>query len=428
MLKPSVLGLADPVLDAVSIAPELDVPAVKGLESGGAPAQGLARVWAGQPGTILSSPPGGGKSTSVAAMAATLVMEAGLQVVIATPTRAQAAGIMNRLDGPVPRTVMQMLVRDGFREAGDWVTEAKIADEGSAWVKVTTVSHAIRDELECDVLIIDEAYQTTYADVSVASRGAKQLLLVGDPGQIGPVITADVSAFTKWNRSPHAPAPTVFERRPDFVTYPISQTYRLGPETVALIAGMYPFPFVSRRAPQRVERLDGMPLPEVSHIPIGEAAGVNDPKLLMAAIDHAASLVGCTHAVKGEDGIIVRKTLNAEDVAVVAAYNTQVSFIRSRLDEAGLKEIEVGTADRLQGGQWAAVVAVDPTAGSANLAGHNVSTGRMCVMLSRHTAHLCWVGEATATWRARISSGDLPARDRGVAIQMRMNLDKTPCL
>jgi len=264
--------------------------------------------------------------------------------------------------------------------------------------------------------------------VSVAARAAKQLLLVGDPGQIGPVVTADLSAFTKWNRSPHAPAPTVFERRPDFVTFPIRQTYRLGPETVALVAGMYPFPFVSRRAPQRIERLDGTPLPEVGHIPVGEAEGVNDPKLLLAAIEHASGLVGCTHAVKGADGVIVRKTLNAADVAVVAAYNTQVSFIRSRLDEAGLKEIEVGTADRLQGGQWAAVVAVDPTAGADNMAGHNVSPGRMCVMPSRHTSHLCWVGEDTPTWRARISGGDLPARDRGIAIQIRLKLDKTPCM
>jgi superfamily I DNA and/or RNA helicase len=130
--------------------------------------------------------------------------------------------------------------------------------------------------------------------------------------------------------------------------------------------------------------------------------------------------------LKGRDGIITRRILEASDVAVVAAYNTQVSFIRSRLDDAGLNEIEVGTADRLQGGQWAAVVAVDPTAGAASMAGHNVSPGRLCVMLSRHTSYLCWVGEDTATWRARISAGDLPARDRGIALQMRLKLDKTP--
>jgi hypothetical protein len=42
--------------------------------------------------------------------------------------------------------------------------------------------------------------------------------------------------------------------------------------------------------------------------------------------------------------------------------------------------VTVGTADSLQGGQWAAVVALDPLTGVEGLAVHAMSTGRLCVM------------------------------------------------
>ena len=70
--------------------------------------------------------------------------------------------------------------------------------------------------------------------------------------------------------------------------------------------------------------------------------------------------------------------------------------------------VTVGTADSLQGGQWAAVVALDPLTGADGHAPHALSPGRLCVMASRHYAHLTWVHDGA--WR------DALAQDREAAV------------
>lgn len=418
-LGPTKAVAAEPTTSAVEPLP---------FEPGTAGAMALGRVWQGKPGTILSSPPGGGKSTTIANIAATLAARIGLHVIVATPTRAQAVAITETLMAKVPYGQVELVMSNAALDAPPQVLNAKIADRDSGWVKVRTLAALATSRDGCDVLIVDEAYQATFADVTAAAGGAQQLLLVGDMGQIGPVVTADTSAFERWNRSPHIPAPDMFSRRRDeFVTFSIDRTYRLGPRTVELIAPLYPFRFESHRPPQRLEDSSG-PLPEVGHVNVGTAASVNDLGMLTQACDRAAQLVGTVHAVKGPDGQVTRMDVGQADVAVIAAYNTQVSFIRAALDERGLKDVTVGTADRLQGGQWTAVVAVDPTAGATNLASHNVSPGRMCVMLSRHTSHLCWIGEDKSVWSSRLSTGEVPARDRGLGVKLRTWLSKTPAL
>ncbi|MEO0027778.1 MAG: hypothetical protein RL716_1109 [Actinomycetota bacterium] len=48
--------------------------------------------------------------------------------------------------------------------------------------------------------------------------------------------------------------------------------------------------------------------------------------------------------------------VGADEVLVVAPYNAQVDAIRSALDEAGLKKVEVGTVDKFQGREAMAVI------------------------------------------------------------------------
>jgi uncharacterized protein len=58
------------------------------------------------------------------------------------------------------------------------------------------------------------------------------------------------------------------------------------------------------------------------------------------------------------------KKLGASDVLIVAPYNAQVDLIRILLDNAGLKEVAVGTVDKFQGRE-AMVVIVSLAASSA---------------------------------------------------------------
>ena len=71
-------------------------------------------------------------------------------------------------------------------------------------VAATAGASAGRDAPTIGLLVVDEAYQVTFADVLCASAKAEQILLVGDQGQIGPVTT---SIPAMWQGRPDAPTP-----------------------------------------------------------------------------------------------------------------------------------------------------------------------------------------------------------------------------
>src|SRR5690606_23120524 len=85
------------------------------------------------------------------------------------------------------------------------------------------------------------------------------------------------------------------------------------------------------------------------------------------------------------------------------------------------------TADRLQGGQWAAVVSLDPFFGSPVGSSHSASLGRLCVMVSRHIAHLTWV--TSSDWREVIESTHMDEDDAAahVAVREAMAADSVAC-
>ena len=59
------------------------------------------------------------------------------------------------------------------------------------------------------------------------------------------------------------------------------------------------------------------------------------------------------------------RSLDADDVLVVAPYDAQVALIRAQLDAAGLAAVRVGTVDKFQG-QEAPVVIMSMTASTAS--------------------------------------------------------------
>ena len=75
----------------------------------------------------------------------------------------------------------------------------------------------------------------------------------------------------------------------------------------------------------------------------------------------------------------------------------------------------------MQGGQWNVMVALDPITGYEMPAGHQMHTGRLCVMASRHVAHLSWV--YPTDWLERLEATDEDeSLDTDLAIQVGENL------
>lgn len=355
-------------------------------------AQVLMFAWAGDS-VIVKSPPGSGKTRLAVLLADALSGRAGLRVGIAAQTRAQAVDIARRL-GELDNKERVSLIwtKNGARPDsgntpviyGSW---ANWPSQGGG-VRIATTAKWLRCQpqtVAADVLIVDEAYQATYADLGALGAMATQVVCVGDPGQIDPVVTGDTA---KWGHNPigpQRPAPAALGiAHADVVsTVALPSTWRLGPQTTAFVQPLfYPdLPFTSRRPPEHLE-MNGQVLPELAHRRLAVTDGPTDLRLIGAVVARVRELLTNATYVTGSG----RRALGAQDVAVVVPHVNQAAAARAMLAE--YPDVLCGTANSLQGQERAAVVAVHPLAGRRSVEQFALDTGRLCVMLSRHRSHL----------------------------------------
>ena len=135
--------------------------------------------------------------------------------------------------------------------------------------------------------------------------------------------------------------------------------------------------------------------------------------MLSAVAARAAALVGARRHEADRDGTGISVVpLDQRNIIVVVSRDAQRTFVSARLDAIALRDVVVDTADRLQGGQWAAIVALDPSPGPPRDE-HAMSLGRLCMMVSRHTTHLTWCtttggGPCSPTSASTIPTGPGP--------------------
>lgn len=245
------LGIDLPTAGTAPAEPaEPATPAGRNLVAGSTLAKALYSVWSGEPITVVDSPPGAGKTTTVAELVAHLVERSDFKIVVACPTRRGAADMAERIAatlGPDKDGKPQVALSVKGMPPPPGVAQGGTSINSRIPVVRTIASCKSTNRPVCHLMIIDEAYQATFADVFNAADNADQVLMVGDPGQIGPVVTADVSAFRGKTQAPHMRAPEVFVQKAGAVVHRLDTTYRLGQETVDAIAPLYNFPFTSSR-------------------------------------------------------------------------------------------------------------------------------------------------------------------------------------
>jgi hypothetical protein len=217
-------------------------------------------------------------------------------------------------------------------------------------------------------------------------------VLVGDPGQIAPVVTGDARGWRDWSAGPQRPAPeALLAAYPESVTrLNLEHTWRLGPRTTALIQpAFYPgLPFDSARPPRHIE-LAGEALPELSLHEVPVMAGPGDRVLAATAAERIRELID-RGRVLDADGR--HAPLQSSDVAVITPHVEQASAIAARL--ADVPGLLIGTANQVQGLEREAVVVIHSLAGYREAPAFATDLGRLCVALSRHRAHATVIVDA----------------------------------
>lgn len=362
------------------------------LEDGSINAQALFHIWRGVPGVVIQAPPGAGKSFLIETVIPHLTKRAGLSVAVATQTRTQAIDLADRIAAKAMPVNLVPSSRDRIgngdkafykrpRALAQHITFKPVTQDGQHRVQVANV-HKWRHEQNytADVLIVDEAYQATWAMVRELGRIAPQIVLIGDPGQIAPIVSTDTTRWDEHPRAPHHPGPAVLAAtHPDHVArLSMPHTYRCGPDTAKVIAPLYPFEFDSAR-PDTTITTSGTLRQEFTVLSV-DATGPADDALYDAVAAEALTLAEGIYRREGQPD----RRVGGKRVCVAVAHVIDTVAVASRLPEGS--GITVDTLERLQGLEFDATVLLDPMAGRPEITDHDGDTGRLCVGLSRHTA------------------------------------------
>jgi AAA domain len=386
-------------------------------------AAALFAAWSGDPAVVVASPPGAGKTRLVVHLAEQLHRRAGLKIAIATQTRAQALDVASRT-AAIGGRVGLLGARESQRPEG--LDHRALYLQGVArlrsWsgiVVATTARWLWTNEREytADVLVADEAWQMRYSDLGGLGPLSAQVVLVGDPGQIAPVVSGDARRWRDWSAGPQRAAPeALLAAYPESVTQlRLPHTWRLGPATTALIQPAFyaELPFDSVRPPRHVEQA-GAPLGELAIQLVTPVAGPGDPIIAAAAAQRVREVLQDGTVVAGDQ---VAVPLQAADVAVIAPHVEQASAVAARLSD--LPDVLVLTANQAQGLEREAVVVIHPLVGYREAPAFAVDAGRLCVALSRHRAHATVILDTETDLVLRQAQAEDPS-NAALAIQRRV--------
>ncbi|MFE1907381.1 AAA domain-containing protein [Streptomyces gardneri] len=259
-----------------------------------------------------------------------------------------------------------------------------------------------------DWAIVDEVYQMRSDALLMIARLFDQALFVGDPGQLDPFSTIPTQ---RWIGLPHDPMDSavavLLKKNPDLPVHALPVSWRLPPSAADLVsAAFYPHTGFRAGTTPSTRRLTfattGMRSPLDQTVDLAARAGWAlhelparhtariDPEAAHATIDIAARLLdrhATTHCERHPEG----RALQTSDIAIGTAHRDQAGYIQQILrSHPTLHGIDVDTANRLQGREYAITIVLHPLSGRRDATSFHLEAGRLCVLTSRHR-HACIV-------------------------------------
>jgi hypothetical protein len=355
---------------------------------------------------VVKAPPGSGKTYLLIEVLAALVAE-GARIAVAAQTNSQADDICRRVALAYPNVPAVRFASkgsnapDGFPASVLWTSDKDALPPESGLVVATTAKWSLTDiAVPFDLLAVDEAWQMSWADLMQCALLSRNFLMIGDPGQIPPVVTIDVRRWETSPRAPHEAAPTIVLAEPalDGVRFvgSLPACRRLPHESVAFVKPFYDFDFtayvpaatrgIDLPEGHRLGKLgDGRPLAlTMPTAPQGPPMEV-DHELAQMATQIVADLLNSRAMVR--DGRGAPRHLTPSDVGVSSSHRVMNAALTSALSRWG-SNIRVDTPERWQGLERPVMIVIHPLSGVTDPSSFDLATGRLCVMASRHEAAL----------------------------------------
>lgn len=369
-----------------------------------------------QDATIVDSPPGAGKTSLAESVVATAVKHKRWSVALVAPTIEQTLDFSRRIradykhfpaqylhsgDRPPPPSALprDVLATDDLRalSPGPGLTVSTV---DKMFFSVPQLAGMF------DLLVCDEAYQVMAKKLMPLYDLAKRILLVGDPGQLLPIMKGDVARFEAASNKVHWPAPRELLRRHGRLPHvQLPATWRLPQDTVDLVQpAFYPQMAFQSGAVAEERRIrfkasgmgdaidetldvlaDGGSIVSLLLPPLPIATDGVDEELAALTAQLIARMLG--------RGVSCGKTaLMPEDVGYTDAHVASNEAVKRHLRAMGIRGVHATTPEIWQGQERQIMVAKHTLSGVRRFGEFELQTGRMCVMTSRHKLGCIVVG------------------------------------
>jgi hypothetical protein len=355
---------------------------------------------------VVQAPPGSGK-TYLLLQAAKAAFQARQRIAIATQTRSQADDICRRFSElRVP--CIRFVAQDGLSGTQPPGVQAvarhqDLPDEPCIVVGTTAKWGLIELAIPFDVLFVEEAWQMGWADFMLLGQVAPRFVLIGDPGQIPPVVSIDASRWETAPRPPHRPAPELIlqEHRQDALTLSLPATRRLPASTHGLIQPFYDFAFQCWASPEDRElagtrRARGALGAMVDRLGRSSVVGLTlqtppeGPPLECDELIAGAAVDAVRAVLESQPQFLFdgkRTRLEPRHIGLCATHHVMNTAMGLRRDRK-LRDVQIDTPERWQGLERPVMVVVHPLSGVVQPSDFDLETGRLCVMASRHQVSL----------------------------------------
>lgn len=384
---------------------------------------------------IIRAAPGSGKSRALLRIAKRFLDE-GKLVAIATQTNRQALDLCEKWQtefyenvSDLVRFASTLIEKPPSAEYG-WVTSAKALPKARSLVVSTAAkwgqSYAVNNERDFFVVLVDEAYQMPWSTFLQVSNLAPRFALIGDAGQIPPVVPVDARRWETSPVPPHWSSPETFVVRgssPKVSFDSLDVVWRLPFESIEYIKGFYDDRGIT------VREKAGPHERELTFTPAGGSdrhiAGIHKAKFgspVLFEIDNDENGppldrdIGIASEIRDFILTLFRGNptykylklvegqmvpdgdkLKLADIAICSTKRATNALIEKEVSKALLQlkaegnrvgndkgGITVDTPERLQGLERRVFIAVHPLTNVTHPSDFDLETGRLCVMASRH--------------------------------------------